>query len=290
MGPVRTKRHQFAQVSFKPILLLGFFLSLLAPALFAADQEIFPLSQVKPGMKGEALTIFAGDQIEKFDLVVIGVMPNFLGPKESIILVQLLGPKVEHTGVVAGMSGSPVYFEGKLAGAISLKLGIFTKEPLAGITPIENILSLPKGQPGAIRAETAPDAAAPPQQAEARFEIPSDWASRAGVSGGSFLTPIDSPLVFSGFSAVAIRQFEHEFAAYGMAATQGGSIDARSDDGNIRPGDMVSAVLLEGDMSLNASCTVTAIVDGSVYVCGHPLFGFGSVQMPMAPARVLTPP
>src|ERR1700726_3993488 len=139
----------------KRIVLAALFLSLLAPALFAADPDIFPLSQVKPGMKGEALTIFAGDQIEKFDLVVIGVMPNFLAPKESIILVQLVGPKVEHTGVVAGMSGSPVYFEGKLAGALSLKLGQFAKEPLAGVTPIENILSLPKGQPAAIRAGVA---------------------------------------------------------------------------------------------------------------------------------------
>src|SRR4029077_4923573 len=143
----------------KRMLLAALFVWLLAPALFAADPEIFPLSQVKPGMKGEGFTIFAGDQIEKFDLVVIGVMPNFLGPKESIILVQLLGPKVEHTGVVAGMSGSPVYFEGKLAGALSLKLGIFAKEPLAGVTPIENMLSLPKGQPGTIRAEMAPPSA-----------------------------------------------------------------------------------------------------------------------------------
>src|ERR1700680_849947 len=135
------KRHAFAPVYFTRILLLGILLSLIAPALFAADPEIFPLSQVKPGMKGEALTIFAGDQIEKFDLVVIGVMPNFLGPKESIILVQLKGPRVEHTGVVAGMSGSPVYFEGKLAGALSLKLGVFTKEPIGGVTPIEDTIS-----------------------------------------------------------------------------------------------------------------------------------------------------
>ncbi|HLJ16928.1 MAG TPA: hypothetical protein VKV15_20710, partial [Bryobacteraceae bacterium] len=259
------------------------------PALKAADPEIFPLSQIQPGMKGEAYTIFAGDQIEKFDLVVIGVMPNFLAPKESIILVQLLGAKVEHTGVVAGMSGSPVYINGKLAGALSLKLGQFSKEPLAGVTPIENILSLPNGQPPAIRAAATPEAAnGEPEQMEARLRIPSDWASRAGVSGGSFLTPIASPLVFSGFSSIAIRQFEKEFAPYGMAATQGGTIDARPDDGNIRPGDMVSAVLLEGDLSLNASCTVTAIVDGRVYVCGHPLFGFGSVKIPMARARVLT--
>jgi hypothetical protein len=294
MQPHRTGRpaHHFG--SCKRILLAAIFVSLLAPALFAADPEIFPLSQIQPGMKGEAYTIFAGDQIEKFDLVVIGVMPNFLAPKESIILVQLLGAKVEHTGVVAGMSGSPVYIDGKLAGALSLKLGQFSKEPLAGVTPIENILSLPKGQPAEIRAE-ATQGAAPSQQAalsqqqmEARFEIPTDWASRAGVSGGSFLTPIDSPLVFSGFTAAAIRQFQSEFAAYGMAATQGGSVDARPDDRDIRPGDMVSAVLMEGDMSLDASCTVTAIVDGRVYVCGHPLFGFGAVQMPMARARVLT--
>lgn len=265
---------------------------MVAPALRAADPEIFPLSQVQPGMKGEAYTIFAGDQVEKIDLEVIGVMPNFLAPKESIILVMLLGPKVEHTGVVAGMSGSPVYFNGKLAGALSLKLGQFSKEPLAGITPIENILSLPKTQTPAVRAgalpEASPTASRSAESLDARFEIPSDWASRAGIAGGSFLTPIASPLVFSGFSAAAIRQFESEFAAYGMAATQGGSIDARPDDANIKPGDMVSAVLLEGDLSLNASCTVTAIVDGRVYVCGHPLFGFGSVQMPMARARVLT--
>jgi hypothetical protein len=286
---IERSRHQARCFpACKPILLAALLLSFLAPALFAADPEIFPLAQVQPGMKGEAYTIFAGDQIEKFDLVVIGVMPNFLAPKESIILVQLLGPQVEHTGVVAGMSGSPVYFNGKLAGALSLKLGQFSKEPLAGVTPIENILSLPKGQPGTIRAEMTPGAAAPSSQLEARYEISSDWASRAGVSGGSFLTPIDSPLVFSGFSAAAIRQFEHEFAPYGMEATQGGSVDARPNDADIRPGDMVSAVLLEGDLSLNASCTVTAIVDGRVYVCGHPLFGFGSVQMPMARARVLT--
>src|SRR5271157_5167642 len=102
--------------------------------------EIMALGDVRPGMEGYAYTIFAGDEIEKFDLVVIGVLDNFLGPRQSIILVQLKGAKVEHTGVVAGMSGSPVYLEGKLAGALSLKLGIFTKEAIAGVTPIEDVL------------------------------------------------------------------------------------------------------------------------------------------------------
>src|SRR5260221_6861901 len=131
------------------LALLAIFLS--AAGLFAGQaclgqapatsNQPISVDQVQPGMQGYAYTIFAGDQVEKFDLEVIGVMPNFLGPKQSIILVQLKGPKVEHTGVVAGMSGSPVYLEGKLAGALSLKLGIFTKEPIAGVTPIADVLA-----------------------------------------------------------------------------------------------------------------------------------------------------
>src|SRR5256885_8839158 len=85
--------------------------------------------------------LFRSDQVEKFDLEVLGVMPNFLGPKQSIILVQLKGQEVERTGVVAGMSGSPVYLDGKLAGALSLKLGTFTKDPIAGVTPIADVIA-----------------------------------------------------------------------------------------------------------------------------------------------------
>src|ERR1700720_5016673 len=118
----------------------------------AQSNEILPLDQVRPGMQGYAYTIFAGDQVEKFDLEVIDVMPNFLGPKQSIILVQLKGAKVERTGVVAGMSGSPVYLNGKLAGALSLKLGIFTKDPIAGVTPIADVV----GAPAQVTAQQFP--------------------------------------------------------------------------------------------------------------------------------------
>src|ERR1700694_4421352 len=123
-------------------------IALLPISVAAQSKEILPLDQVRPGMQGYAYTIFAGDQVEKFDLEVIGVMPNFLGPRQSIILVQLKGPKVERTGVVAGMSGSPVYLDGKLAGALSLKLGIFTKDPIAGVTPIADVVH-PPAQAGA---------------------------------------------------------------------------------------------------------------------------------------------
>src|SRR5215468_1701241 len=126
---------------FAVVALAMAFCAASSPILLAQSNEILPLSQVQAGMHGYAYTIFAGDQVEKFDLEVIGVMPNFLGPKQSIILVQLKGAKVEHTGVVAGMSGSPVYIDGKLVGALSLKLGAFTKEPLAGVTPIADVLA-----------------------------------------------------------------------------------------------------------------------------------------------------
>src|SRR4030081_2675248 len=122
---------------------LALAVAVLPLGLAAQSNETLPLDQVRPGMQGYAYTIFAGDQVEKFDLEVIGVMPNFLGPRQSIILVQLKGHKVERTGVVAGMSGSPVYLDGKLAGALSLKLGIFTKDPIAGVTPIADVVGPP---------------------------------------------------------------------------------------------------------------------------------------------------
>src|ERR1700675_4951049 len=175
--------HSILRSLFPAIFAFTFLFGPVSYSRAQQSSEILPLSEVHPGMQGYAYTIFAGDQVEKFDLEVLGIMPNFLGPKQSIILVQLKGPKVEHTGVVAGMSGSPVYLDGKLAGALSLKLGIFTKEPIAGVTPIEDILSLPKGQqPGTILADMTQGAAGFQEVSTAQqFEMPTDWTSRLGV-------------------------------------------------------------------------------------------------------------
>src|SRR5580700_264594 len=163
-----------ARLAQRLAYFLLFFMIVAGIPLAAAppeSNEILPLSQVREGMQGYAYTVFAGDQVEKFDLVVVGVMPNFLGPKQSIILVELKGPKVEHTGVVAGMSGSPVYLEGKLAGALSLKLGIFTKEAIAGVTPIEDVL----------RPPTQGDTTSASAQ---QFALPNEAASRTGIPTG----------------------------------------------------------------------------------------------------------
>ena len=170
-------------------------LSLLAILLFAAafyagaacfaqvpatPNATIPVEQIQPGMQGYAYTIFAGDQVEKFDLEVLGVMPNFLGPKQSIILVQLKGQKVEHTGVVAGMSGSPVYINGKLAGALSLKLGIFTKEPIAGVTPIADVLA-----GGGVASAGAVTDTREAARACRKAAVLNQMANRAGVAGRS---------------------------------------------------------------------------------------------------------
>src|SRR5437667_668737 len=245
------------------------------PAAGAQSSQILPVSEVREGMQGYAYTIFAGDEVEKFDLEVIGVMPNFLGPRQSIILVQLKGPKVEHTGVVAGMSGSPVYLEGKLAGALSLKLGIFTKEPLAGVTPIEDILSPP-----------SQNAAAQPSTQQ--FALPSESAARTGFPSGSALEPIETPLVFSGFQPAAIQQFANQLQGYGLVAAQGGTAQPRPEDAHLAAGDMAGMVLVQGDASINSACTVTAVQADRVYLCGHPFLSLGNVQLPMARSRVVT--
>lgn len=260
------------------LCLCSLFLGALTP--FAGGQEsteVIPVDQVRAGMKGYAYTIFAGDQVEKFDLEVLGVMPNFLGPKQSIILVELKGPKVEHTGVVAGMSGSPVYLEGKLAGALSLKLGIFTKEAIAGVTPIEDVL-----RPPIVNT--------PAQGLTQEFELPKDALARNTLPGGSRLEPIETPLVFSGFPPSVLQQFAGQLQSYGFVAAQGGTSGDLTDDAHahLAPGEMAGMVFVRGDASINSACTVTAVQGDRVFLCGHPLMNLGDVQIPMARSTVVT--
>jgi len=261
------------------LTLAAVFLVNAAPAQAQTPlNETLPIDQVRPGMQGYAYTIFAGDQVEKFDLEVIGVMPNFLGPKQSIILVQLKGPKVEHTGVVAGMSGSPVYIDGKLAGALSLKLGVFTKEPIAGVTPIADVLA---GGGSTASATNSASTASP----GAVFDT---LTGRAGIQGGAELRSIETPLIFSGFQPAAIQKFSDQLGSLGFVTAQGGTTAARPDDAKLAPGDMAGMVLVQGDVSINSACTVTAIQGDHVFLCGHPFLNLGDVQLPMARSRVLT--
>ena len=282
--------------------------------------NVMPLDQVKPGMRGEVYTIIEGDTIEKLDLEVIGILPNLMGPKQDVILVRLVGKRAEEVGVAAGMSGSPVYIDGKLVGALSLKFGIFTKEALGGVTPIAQMLEADASdapaaaepqragsgatgwQAGAPATSTGwsgssygtaglssfQSGAAAPEVAMRQYALPSAAAAQAGVPAGAYLSPIDTPLLFSGFTKEAVDRFAPQFASYGMTAVEGGTTVARPDDADLKPGEMAGIVLATGDLSIQAGCSVTAIVDGHVFLCGHPVFSFGKMALPMSRGRVLT--
>ena len=282
--PMNLRRPYF--VALVSLILCCFF------PLRADDlPEIIPLDQIHPGMKGVAYTIFEGDQIEKMDLVVLGTLHNALGPKQDVILVQLIGEKVEHTGVVAGMSGSPVYFDGKLAGALSLKLGVFTKEAIGGVTPIESMLDVEKAAaaaPGKVASETpgAPSAVAP-SIAESRIPFPDSYAHETGVGSGQFLVPIETSLVSTGLYPETIAQFGKQLSAWGMSMMAGGTAAPSPEDSKLKPGDMVGMELIRGDLSIAPGCTVTTVVGDRILACGHPIFGLGAVAMPLTRGHVI---
>ena len=274
------------------VVILSFlFFGSLLPLRGGDTAETMPLSQIQPGMKGVAYTIFEGDRIEKIDLVVLGTLHNALGPKQDVILVQLIGEKVEHTGVVAGMSGSPVYFDGKLAGALSLKLGVFTKEAIGGVTPIENMLDVEKA--AAFPATPIPGATPtkPASIAEERIPLPESYARQLSVptsaGSGQFLVPIETPLVSTGLYPETIAQFGKQLSAWGMTMMAGGTAAPSPEDAQIKPGDMVGMELIRGDLSIAPGCTVTTVVGDRVLACGHPIFGFGAVALPLTRGHVI---
>ncbi len=251
---------------------------LLLVAVSASATEILPLDQVRPGMKGVGYTVFEADKVESFDVEILAILRNVLGPKQDIILSRLSGPRVNFTGVAGGMSGSPVYVDGKLVGALSLRLGIFAKEALAGITPIEQLL----------RVGSEPTPASAP--ALARYPLPESVASTYGLAGGAgtYFVPIETPLLFVGFDRNVIQRFAADFSQFGFSAVQGGSSTETRvlpPRGTLKPGDGISAVLVSGDLAIHGAGTVSYVDGDRVYAFGHPLLGFGTVQLPMARAE-----
>src|SRR5713101_3636642 len=253
--------------------------------------DIMPLDQIHEGMKGTALTVFQGVKPESMDVEVLGVMHNVNGPKGDIILVRLHGTKPEYTGVVAGMSGSPVYFDGKLAGALAFRIGEFSKEPIAGVTPIEEMLEINAlDRRPALAPEPAnrPAANSPNQSGTTQTASPDENTALPVQNYGNYLKPIDTPLVFNGFSNETLQRYASQFAAAGIVPVMGiGSASDRKQPEPIEPGSAVSAVLVRGDMDIAATCTVTYVDPQRLLACGHPLFQFGEVDLPMTKAAVL---
>jgi hypothetical protein len=268
------------------LLASGLFLSTLLNA--QTSQPTIPVDQIHAGMRGVAYTVFQGVKPEPMDVEVLGVMHNANGPKGDIILVRLHGAKVEYTGVVAGMSGSPVYLDGKLAGAIAFRIGEFSKEPIAGVTPIADMLEINALDKSPAEEEAATKPAV--TNAAGKTAAPGDSSSLlpATQDFANYLKPIETPLVFNGFSEDAVRLFAPQFASAGIVPVMGaGSVSDDKQPEPLVPGSAVSAVLVRGDMDIAATCTVTYIDPQRLLACGHPLLQFGSVDLPMDKAQVL---
>jgi len=200
-----------------------------------------------------------------------------------MILVRLTGPRPEYTGVVGGMSGSPVYIDGKLVGAIAYRIGAFSKEPIAGVTPIADMLEINEFDK---RVSAGSSAATERPAAAEKTSSPGNTPEVRNYA--QLLTPIDAPFVFNGFSELAVKTFADKFAAAGIVPVMG--VGAASDEKQpepIEPGSAVSAVLVRGDMNAAATCTVTYMDKDHLLACGHPLLQYGMVDMPMTKANVV---
>jgi hypothetical protein len=249
-----------------------------------APTQIMKVDDVRPGMKGVGYTVFQGTQPESMGVEVLGVLRNLNGPKSDVVLVKLLGEKAQFTGVVAGMSGSPVYIDGKLLGAIAYRIGQFSKDPIAGVTPIEQMLEInefDQSVPQSGAATVARVASASKTSTPGADDNPVQ-------SYAQYLQPIDAPFVFNGFNEAAIKQFAPTLSAAGITPVMGvGSASKEKQPEPLVPGSAVSAILVRGDMDVAATCTVTYMDKDHLLACGHPLMQYGMVDMPMTKANVV---
>jgi hypothetical protein len=277
------------------------------PAAMPKAIPVFPLEDIKPGMKGTARTVFSGSDTQEFGVEILGVLPGFPGPRQSAIIGKLTGSNVEKTGVFAGMSGSPVYIDGKIVGAIAFSFP-FSKEPIAGITPIKQMID--------IFNKGAEDRAKPKEPRPVSFAqlAGTDWKANlpkpavssvsllAPVSTGSPLlpligqqmAPIATPLVFSGISQETLSLFSSQLIANGLLPVSGAGGSApitpmAEVNGNTFPaGSSISVQLVRGDYSLAAAGTVTMRDGDRIYAFGHPFLSLGASDMPMSEASVVT--
>jgi hypothetical protein len=248
-----------------------------------ATGGFFPLAQVHRGLMGTAWTVFTGDKPEPMQVEILGVLRGARGPGHDMILAQLHGTKPEYTGVVAGMSGSPVYIGNKLLGSLSYRIGQFSKDPIAGITPIEQMLEVRD-----LPLDPAPG-----------FELAASAGNQTQADGMTFKA-IETPLLMSGFRPEAMRLWQEKMAGTGldMVAAGGGSGTSLPDAGvdgkisqsaieSVVPGSAVSAQLIRGDLEIAATCTVTYVDPKRLLACGHPILQAGPVSMPMTTTDVV---
>ncbi|MBL8174476.1 MAG: hypothetical protein JNK48_07395 [Bryobacterales bacterium] len=261
---------------------------LLAVAAYAQTAYL-PVRDIRAGMKGYGLTVFQGEKVERFEVEILGVLEN-AGPRQNVILARLSGGPLAHTGVMQGMSGSPVYIDGKLIGAVALAFTL-SKDPIAGIRPFEEMLKA-EAVPRRVAGVGACLVRAGCGVREAHAWLEAQPAS-GFAWGESRMTEIATPVSFSGFTSGTLEAFGAVMKTIGLEPRQGvsgggGSRLPAGDPSSLRPGSMISAMLVTGDMSVGADGTVTHIDGKTVYAFGHRFVSIGELEMPFASSEVLT--
>jgi SpoIVB peptidase S55 len=285
------------------IIVWAFSTSLVAQT----NPKFMPVDEVRAGMKGIGKTVFKGTTIEDFNVEILGVLKDSIAPKQDMILCRLSGGPLDQTGVIAGMSGSPVFIDGRLVGAVAYSFP-FAKEPIAGIQPIEQMVNLldftttPAIQPA--RASITFPSMSPREFISNMIEqaaagrplhellLPqSMWSNRLATTGNS-LVHIETPVLLSGITQAAIQHFAPFFSAFGLSPAQAGGSGSvpvgAAANTKLEPGSSVNIEMIRGDFNYSANGTVTYVDGDKVYAFGHPNLGAGSTDLPMAPGYVIT--
>ncbi len=299
------------------LVLLAFAAVLVSAAAVGQTRGRGPyigVDEITPGMRGYGLTVFRGTRPERFDVEVIDVLHNFR-PDQDLILVRTEHPILEQALVVAGMSGSPIYFDGRLAGAYAYGWP-YTRDPVAGVTPIRNMVTemrrpvratpfpapaLPTRarRPTASRDAPGPGLAGLPPYLGGAIDATSALeahAARVGVQRGqppspTALQPAATPLMVGGLTEGTVRMLDEQLGDFGLMVLQaGGGGETQTPPGapaTYENGGAVAVQLARGDLSLTAVGTVTLVEGQRVAAFGHPMLNAGETGLPTAVARVL---
>ena len=284
----------------------AFGLTVLLGVSLPATSPLMPVSEIKPGMEGIGRTVFTGSDLQDFKVHILGVLRNIQGPKRDLILARLEGAGLAESGVAQGMSGSPVYIDGRLIGAVSYSIGSFSKEPIAGITPIAEMMDatvLPRRAastqarldlPVTLEKMTSGLTAAYARLAPFS-DRPADVQSiglpaAAGSQIGAMLRPIATPLALSGFEPATVDLISGTFRSAGLVpmVTGGSGDQSQASTAPLREGDAIGVSLVGGDLEMGATGTITHIDGDRVYAFGHPFYNLGPAEFPLTRAYVYT--
>jgi hypothetical protein len=271
-----------------------------------AATALMPVEEIRPGMVGVGRTVFEGTELKEFKVQIIGVLRNVQGPRRDLILARLEGGTLAQSGVAQGMSGSPVYINGRLIGAVSYSIGAFPKEPIAGITPIAEMkdatslprragtgqarLELPVTPEGLTAALAAISARISPFARRPADVQAIGMPAAEGAQLGSMLRPIATPLLMGGFEPEAVALISDAFknAGFTPIATGIAASPQASPTGPLREGDAIGVSLASGDIDMGATGTITHIDGDRIYAFGHPLYNLGPTEFPLTRAYVHT--